>query len=182
MTRTEFFLDESDFEGLATVVEFNEAGEIVRSAAAALSSAVNDEAFGVASGGAGLVSNVDDYSRFMRMLLNGGELDGARILAPATVRLMMQDHTPMAARPAPWQSNGMSFGLGGYVVLEPGYMGSYAAKGDWGWGGYWDTHFFVNAEENLGVVLLAQTQPSPYMPPSRAEDLMKAVAYSAVRD
>ncbi len=182
MTGTEFFIDESDFEGAAIVVEFNEAGEMVRSGGSALSSPVNDEAFGIASGGAGLVSNVDDYARFMRMLLNDGELDGARILSPATVRLMMQDHTPMNARPEPWKNIGMTFGLGGYLILEPGYMGNYAAKGDWGWAGYWDTHFFVNREENLGVILLAQTQPGPHMSPSRAEDLMKSIAYGAQRN
>ncbi|PQA86719.1 serine hydrolase domain-containing protein [Hyphococcus luteus] len=180
MNATEFFIDESDFEGVAVVAEFNEAGEMYRSDAAGLSSPVNDQAFGVASGGAGLVSNIDDYSRFMRMLLNGGALDGARILAPATVRLMMQDHTKLEARPAPW-GEGMTFGLGGYVMLKPGYMGSYAAKGEWGWGGYWDTHFFVNVEDNVGAVLMAQTQPGPHMPPSRAEDIVKAVAYSALR-
>ena len=59
MDRTEFFLDESDFEGLATVVEFNEAGEMTRAAGNALSTGVNDEAFGIMSGGAGLVSSVD---------------------------------------------------------------------------------------------------------------------------
>ncbi|WP_428409259.1 serine hydrolase domain-containing protein [Hyphococcus sp.] len=181
MTETEFFLNEEDFDGLAVVVEFNEQGEMIRSVGNALSSNVNDEAFGIASGGAGLVSNVDDYARFMRMLLNGGELDGARILSPATVKLMMSDHTPMEARPEPWQKTGTTFGLGGYVVLEPGYSGNVGAEGDWGWAGYWDTHFFVNAEQNIGAILLAQTQPNPYIKPSRARDLVKGVAYGAVK-
>ena len=183
MTRTEFFIDESDFDRLAVVVEFNEQGDMVRSGAAMLSSPVNDTAFGIASGGAGLVSTVDDYARFMRMMLNYGELDGARILSPATVRLMLEDHTPPSARPAQyWRNGSTSFGLGGYVILEPGYTGNYAAKGEWGWGGYWDTHFFVNPTENIGAILLAQTQPGQHMPPSRAEDVIKAVAYSALDD
>ncbi len=182
MDDTEFFLTEEDFAGLAVVIEFNEQGEMVRSAGNALSSDVNEEAFGIASGGAGLVSNVDDYARFMRMLLNGGELDGARILSPATVRLMMEDHTPMEARPEPWKKTGISFGLGGYVVVEPGYSGNVAAEGDWGWAGYWDTHFFVNPEQNIGAILLAQTQPNPYIKPSRARDLVKGVAYGAVKN
>lgn len=183
MTRTEFFIDESDFDGLAVVVEFNEKGEMVRSGASMLSSPVNDTAFGIASGGAGLVSSIDDYSRFMRMMLNGGELDGARILSPATVRLMLEDHTPPSARPSQyWQNGATSFGLGGYVILEPGYTGNYSARGEWGWAGYWDTHFFVNPKENIGAILLSQTQPGPHTPPSRAEDIVKAVAYGAIGD
>ncbi|MAW79417.1 MAG: hypothetical protein CMI63_04215 [Parvularcula sp.] len=182
MDDTEFFLSEEDFDGLAVVVEFNEEGEMIRSEGNALSSNVNDEAFGIASGGAGLVSTVDDYGRFMRMLLNDGALDGARILSSATVDLMMEDHVPMEARPEPWKTTGMSFGLGGYVIVEPGYMGNVAAEGDWGWAGYWDTHFFVNRAENIGAILLAQTQPNPHIKPSRARDLVKGVAYGAMRD
>ncbi len=181
MDRTEFFIDESDFDGLAVVVEFNDAGEMYRSDASGLSSPVNEQAFGVASGGAGLVSDINDYSRFMRMLLNGGELDGARILGPETVRLMMQDHTKLEARPPYW-GDSTSFGLGGYVVLKPGYTGEYRGKGEWGWGGYWDTQFFVNPDKNVGAILMKQAQPGPHMPPSRANDVLKAVAYSAISE
>ena len=182
MNSTEFFMDKEDLNGLAIVVEFNEQGEMIRSGAEALGTRVNDMPFGVMSGGAGLLSTVHDYSRFMQMLLSGGEVDGARILSPATVRLMMEDHTPMAARPEPWKNSGITFGLGGAVVLKPGYGREVAAKGDWGWAGYWDTWFSVNPDLNVGYITLAQAQPNPYIKPSKARFGVKAIAYGAVRN
>lgn len=182
MNSTEFFMDEEDLEGLAIVVEFTDQGEMIRSSGEYLAPPINDAPFGVMSGGAGLLSTVHDYARFMQMLLNGGEVDGARILSPATVQLMMEDHTPMAARPEPWKNSGITFGLGGAVVTKPGYGGEVAAKGDWGWAGYWDTWFSVNADLNVGYITLAQAQPNPYIKPSKARFGVKAIAYGAVRN
>jgi CubicO group peptidase (beta-lactamase class C family) len=178
MTDTAFFMDEDDFERLAIVSEFNDAGVLVRSEGNALGVNVNDKPFGVMSGGAGLLSSAHDYARFSMMLLNDGQLDGARVLSPATVRLMMSDHMPFEARPDNWKADGHSFGLGGIVVLEPGYTGNVSAEGEWGWGGYWDTWFVVNKRDDIAVVLLAQAQPNQYLKPSRARDRIKAIAYS----
>lgn len=180
MNDTEFFMDETDFERLAVVNEFNENGEIVRTGPTPLGGSINDEAFGVMSAGAGLISSAHDYVRFMMMLLNGGALDGARVLSPATVRLMMSDNLPYEARPADWQRRGITFGIGGAVIVEPGYMGEVAAKGEWGWAGYWDTSFVINPEDGVAVVLLAQTQPNQYTPPSRARDRVKSIVYGAL--
>lgn len=180
MNDTEFFMDEEDLTGLAIVVEFNENGEMIRSAGEYLAPPVNDAPFGVMSGGAGLLSTVHDYARFMQMLLNGGALDGARVLSPATVRLMMTDHTPASARPPVWNAAGISFGLGGSVILKPGYTGEVAAVGDWGWAGYWDTWFSVNADLGVGYITLAQVQPNPHIKPSRARNAVKAIAFGAL--
>ncbi len=183
MTDTEFFVDETDFERLAVVNAFDETGGMVRLEAGALSAAsVNDEAFGIMSGGAGLVSTARDYARFMRMLLNDGTLDGAHILSPATVRLMMSDTAPVAARPEDWRRKGITFGLGGAIIIEPGYFGGVAAKGEWGWSGFWDTSFAISPADDIGFVLLAQTQPGPHMPPSRARERVKAIAYGALQE
>lgn len=181
MNDTEFFMDETDFERLAVVNEFNEDGEMVRSGDTPLGGTINDEAFGVMSAGAGLISSAHDYARFMMMLLNEGTLDDQRILSPATVRLMMSDNTPFEARPADWQKQGITFGIGGAVILEPGYTGNVAAKGEWGWGGYWDTSFVVNPKDGVAAVLLAQTQPNQHLPPSRARDRVKAIVYGALK-
>ncbi|WP_375202982.1 serine hydrolase domain-containing protein [Hyphococcus sp.] len=182
MTETEFFMDEADLEDLALVIEFDENGEMVRSGGTDLAQGINDVPFGVMSGGAGLLSNVHDYTRFMRMLLNYGTLDGTRILSPQTVRLMTSDHTPEETRPPYWLASGTSFGLGGSVVLEPGYTGEVAAAGDWGWAGYWDTWFSINTELGVGYITLSQAQPNPYIKPSRARFGVKAIAYSALED
>jgi CubicO group peptidase (beta-lactamase class C family) len=180
MNDTEFFMDEEDLDGLAIVVEFNENGEMFRSSGEYLAPPINDVPFGVMAGGAGLLSTVHDYARFMQMLLNGGEVDGVRVLSPATVRLMMMDHTPESARPPFWNANGVSFGLGGSVVLKPGYTGEVAAAGDWGWAGYWDTWFSVNADLGVGYITLAQAQPNPHIKPSQVRNAVKAIAYGAL--
>lgn len=182
MNDTEFFVDQSDFDRLAIVNEFNEEGEMIRSGDETLSGAsVNDEPFAVMSGGAGLISTAGDYARFARMLLNNGELDGVRVLSPATVTLMMNDATPYDARPDEWKRQGLTFGIGGAVVLEPGYLGNVASKGEWGWGGYWDTSFFVDPQHDVAMVLMAQTQPNQFTPTSRARDRTKAIVYGALQ-
>ncbi len=180
MRDTEFFMDETDFDRLAIVNEFNEAGAMIRSGETPLGGGLNDQAFGVMSAGAGLISSGPDYARFMMMLLNEGSLDGVRVLSPATVRLMMSDNTPFDARPDDWRRQGISFGIGGAVIVEPGFTGNISAPGEWGWAGYWDTSFVVNPKDGIAVVLLAQTQPGPNMPPSRARNRVKAITYGAL--
>lgn len=182
MTHTDFFLEPEDLDGLATVIEFNEQGEMVRSGPDALAGAsINDTPFTTMSGGAGLLSTVGDYARFMQMMLNYGELDGARVLSRATVELMTSDNTPKSARPERWGNNGITFGIGGAVILNPGYTSEVAAKGDWGWAGYWDTWFTVNPRVGIGYISLAQAQPNPYIKPSDAHFEVKAIAYGAMK-
>ncbi len=181
MTDTAFFVDKTDFERLAVVYEFDNNGKLFRAGENALASGLNDDGFGVLSGGAGLISSVNDYLRFCRMMLNGGELDGARILSPAAVRQMMSDNLQPGAAARLWESNSATFGLGGSVVTSPGRTGTIAAPGEWSWAGYWDTWFVVNPEDGVAVVLLSQTQPGASTPPSRARNLVKAIAYGAVR-
>lgn len=179
MSDTAFFLDEADFERLASVSVFNEDGELERLASEDLGVNVNERPIGIMSGGSALLSTTQDYGRFMAMMLNEGTFDGARILSPSTVRLMMRDHTPLDQRPDDWKRLGMTFGLGGLVILEPGYTGGVASEGEWGWSGYWDTWFIINPQDDVGVVLMAQTQPNGFRKPSRMRNLVKAVAYSS---
>lgn len=101
------------------------------------------------SGGGGLVSTVDDYERFCRMLLNGGELDGTRVLEEATVDLIMSDQLPEGVA----YNEGYGFGLGGQTELE---SGSYS------WGGAASTNFVVNAKHELIVLTFTQFMPSDY--------------------
>jgi CubicO group peptidase (beta-lactamase class C family) len=107
------------------------------------------------SGGAGLVSTAGDYARFLQMLLNGGELDGARILSAATVSLMTRDQVG-ARYPYP----GLGFGLGFEVLEDPGLAGEYGSVGRFGWGGAYATNYWVDPTEELVVVLMQQLLPA----------------------
>src|SRR5690606_38424730 len=78
------------------------------------------------SGGAGLLSTARDYSRFMQMLLQGGSLDGVRILSPKSVQLMTVNHI---GNLYPWE-DGVGFGLGVFVVTDLGERGVYGAITD----------------------------------------------------
>ena len=108
------------------------------------------------SGGAGLLSTAHDYARFLQMLLNEGELDGARLLSPKTVELMVSDHLgPLAFQP------GVGFGLGFSVVTDLGRRGLLGSEGEFGWGGAYHSTYWVDPEESLVVVHLTQTLAAP---------------------
>ncbi len=107
------------------------------------------------SGGAGLLSTAEDYARFLQMLLNGGELDGVRILSPATVELMTVNHFHnIDFRP------GAGFGLGFEVVTDLGIRGVPGAVGDYGWGGAYHSTYWVSPQDNMVVVFFTQLIPA----------------------
>lgn len=107
------------------------------------------------SGGAGLLSTARDYARFLQMTLNGGELDGVRILSPKSIELMTVNHLgDIAFR------NGTGFGLGYSVVTDLGNRGSLGSEGEYGWGGAYHSTYWVDPEEELVVVYLTQLIPS----------------------
>lgn len=107
------------------------------------------------SGGAGLVSTAGDYLRFLEMLLEGGALDGTRVLGPKTVALMTTDHLG-----ATYGNAGYGFGLGFQVLLDPGRAGQYGAPGQYGWGGAYATNYWVDPAEDLVAVFMVQLLPS----------------------
>lgn len=107
------------------------------------------------SGGAGLVSTASDYARFLQMLLNGGVLDGVRILSPKTVELMTASHT----RDLPPVAPGMEFGLGVAVLADLGGSRQLGTPGAYGWSGLYGTVFWVDPRERLVAVLMAQRFP-----------------------
>ena len=108
------------------------------------------------SGGAGLVSTVADYARFAHMLLNGGALDGVRLLSPKTIELMTASHTSdLPAGPGP----GTGFGLGFRVVTELGPTQTLGSEGMYGWGGLYGTTFWVDPKERLVAIAMVQRYP-----------------------
>lgn len=115
------------------------------------------------SGGAGISTTADDYLRFCQMLLNGGILDGRRYLSRTTVALMTSDHlgskvvTPVQPGELLMGVQGYTFGLGFMVRQGAGMAGVHGSEGDYAWGGYGGTFFWVDPKEQLIGLLMAQT-------------------------
>jgi CubicO group peptidase (beta-lactamase class C family) len=116
------------------------------------------------SGGAGLVSTAQDYSRFAQMLLNGGSLDGARLLSPKTVELMTTSHTRDLNLPAtntPVLGPGAEWGLGFKITSDLGASQLLGSVGMYGWTGIYGTFFWVDPKEKLVGVVMVQRYPGP---------------------
>ncbi len=114
---------------------------------------------GVPSGGGGLYSTTADYLRFAQMLLNGGELDGVRILGKKTVELMMVNHlNAMARQTTPWNEY-EGFGLGGSVRIDLAKGASLGSVGSFGWSGAATTYVRIDPKERTVVLLYTQYRP-----------------------
>jgi CubicO group peptidase (beta-lactamase class C family) len=111
------------------------------------------------SGGGGMVSTAMDYARFLQMLLNGGTLDGKRILGPKTLAYMTADHLAGVAVPGPYYlpGPGYGFGLGFAVRLEEGVSPVQGSPGEYNWGGAGGTVFWVDPKEQMYVVFMMQS-------------------------
>lgn len=109
------------------------------------------------SGGAGLVSTVPDYLRFLRMLRNGGELGGVRILKVETVDQMTRDQ--IAPLEPNFKNHGDGFGLGFGVVTEKGKDLGLGSAGTYSWGGFFYTYFWVDPRKDLIGLVMAQLHP-----------------------
>ncbi|MFZ6030313.1 MAG: serine hydrolase domain-containing protein [Chloroflexota bacterium] len=114
------------------------------------------------SGGGGLVSTVHDYLRFGQMLLNGGELDGERLLGCKTVEWMQQNHLPEGIHPNDSRADG--FGLGGAVLLNPGLSHRPGSFGRFGWGGAANTEWWMDPLEEMQCLLMLQYMPAFTIP------------------
>ena len=108
------------------------------------------------AGGQGMVSTAQDYFRFAQMLLNGGELDGKRILAKKTVEYMTTDHLGAIRGPAYLPGPGYGFGLGVAVRLADGQASTPGSTGDYNWGGLGGTYFWVDPRERLVGIWMMQ--------------------------
>jgi CubicO group peptidase (beta-lactamase class C family) len=112
------------------------------------------------AGGAGLLSTARDYARFLQMMLNGGEIDGVRLLSPKTVELMTVNHVgTLFAERGPADA-GKGFGLGFDVILDLGATGALGSVGTFGWGGAYHTNYWADPKEKLVAVLMTQLLPA----------------------
>lgn len=157
MKSTSFYLDPANRKRLTTVYTSVD-GKLVRSPTPGgmVGQGAYDDGPRVAfSGGAGLLSTAGDYARFLQMLLNGGELDGVRVLSPTTVALMGTSHLGTI----PFQP-GVGFGLGFSVLEDVGTRGTPGSVGELGWGGAYHSTYWVDPVERLVVVHLTQLIPA----------------------
>jgi CubicO group peptidase (beta-lactamase class C family) len=136
------------------------------------------------SGGGGLVSTAADYLKFCRMLINGGTLDGAQILSPKTIALMTMNHLPGDVDlPTLSRSlfseaayNGIGFGLGFSVTMDPAKAMIPGTPGEFSWGGAASTAFWIDPKEELIAIFLTQLIPSTFYPIRRE---LRTLVYSA---
>ena len=132
------------------------------------------------SGGAGLLSTARDYSRFLQMLLNEGELDGVRFLSPPSVRLMTADHTDLLYEEGDvyWQP-GTGYGLDFRVRLDVGAAGIPGSVGDYGWLGAYHSFYWVDPAEELVMVHLTQVSPASGLDDQQK---LRALVYAAITE
>lgn len=137
------------------------------------------------SGGGGLVGTTGDYLRFCRFMLNGGELDGVRLLGRKTVALMTMNHLrgdlADMGQPRFSESNysGIGFGLGFSVMLDPAKAQILGTLGEYSWGGAASTAFWIDPAEDLAAVLMTQLLPSSAWPIRRE---LRVMTYAALVD
>jgi CubicO group peptidase (beta-lactamase class C family) len=139
------------------------------------------------SGGGGLVSTAADYLRFCQMLLNGGELDGVRILGRKTIEFMTMNHLPGGKslrdlNIGPFTqiaTAGNGFGLGFSVHLGSDKSQVIGSPGEYAWGGAASTVFWIDPKEELIVIFLTQFMPNATF---NFRDQLKALIYSALID
>lgn len=137
------------------------------------------------SGGGGLVSTALDYHRFCQMLLNGGELEGERVIGRKTLELMTMNHLPGNGDLASWSQSlfseatnaGVGFGLGFAVNIDPAANLIPGSLGEYYWGGMFSTAFFVDPVEKVHMVFMTQLSPSSTYPIRRE---LKTLLYSAL--
>jgi CubicO group peptidase (beta-lactamase class C family) len=133
------------------------------------------------AGGHGLTSTAQDYLCFAQMLLNGGELDGVRLLGRKTIELMTINHVPDALLPLrmgePWP--GYGYGLGFGVLMDLARSGIMGSVGNFRWSGWANTHFWVDPREQLIGILMLQYIPNGTYP---VTDDFKTLVYQALVD
>ncbi len=177
MSSTRFLPPEPGKSELARVYTQNEDGDLVLA-----EPSIDAEDW--TPGGSGLVSTAPDYMRFALMLWNRGEYDGTRILAEETVAEMTRLHVPsgvLAAQEVDGKGlEGLGWGLGLSVVADSESTPFSDRDGDYWWGGYYGTTFFVSPQSGLVGVILSQNQPGPHSDLPIALYVSQALAFAGL--
>jgi len=179
MEDTGFFVPESKLDRFASLYQPGETGGLTLVDAPATSPFPNPD--NTPAGGQGLVSTTSDYLRFAQMLLNGGQLDGTRLLSHKTIELMTTNHLadellPICLGPDPLQ--GMGYGLGFGVCMDVAQSGILGSEGRFGWSGAAGTRFWVDPKEELIGLLMTQL----FFGEESIGDRFQNLAYQAIVD
>ena len=182
MIDTGFFVPESQRSRFTACYALDAKGKVVLQDDPETSRYLTDPS--VKSGGGGLVSTADDYMRFCRMLLNGGELDGARIISPKTLKLMTTNHLPGGKELTEMSQSlfseavfeGLGFGLGFAMTVDQARTKNIGSHGEYFWGGMASTAFWIDPIEDLAVVFMTQLIPSSAYPIRRE---LRTLVYAA---
>ena len=161
MDDTHFFIPEMKRERIATVYERTKDGPVARKSQeptvdGSLIYSTDYPYNGPRtyfSGGGGLVSTAPDYVRFAQMMLNGGKLDGVRLLSRKTVELMTSNRLANV-------DVDFGFGLGFSVVRDGSDLNEVGSVGTFGWGGFFFTNFFIDPQEQMIGIFMCQLHPS----------------------
>lgn len=199
MKDTDFYVPEDKRSRFSVLYEMGDKeGSVLEPVAPYPPSMNYEKEPGLPSGGGGLVSTATDYFRFAQMLLNGGELNGVRILAPETVKLMMSNHladslmaeykgSGFVVQPRP----GLGYGFNGAVVTDPGLADLPMGKGSYMWDGAAGTWFWADPAKDIVFVGMVQrlcwfaqpcraAQESVMGMPTNLEELSRSAVYQAL--
>ena len=154
MEDTGFYVPENKLNRLSQMNRFDKAG-VLKSSDGGFNKPVT-----LFSGGGGLVSTMNDYSRFCRMMINGGTLDGKKILKPETVKMIMTNQLPKTAK----YKDGYGYGLAGEVNLT---------TGEYSWSGAASTTFCIDPANNLIIITYTQLMPNNFEYAGKFKKLVK---------
>ncbi len=152
MKDTTFWPTDAQRARLATLYVMGDKGMVVNPDPDRLNTPMLD------SGGGGLITSIESYARFAMMLANGGELEGVRILSPASVRLMGSRVIPETL---PGRQPGEGYGLGVRTITDAAARHTLLGNGSFGWSGAYGTHFWVDPARKLTAILFVQTPSQP---------------------
>ena len=176
MHDTGFVIPEAKRDRMAVVYKSNRRGRLTRNEDNLFSYSATTK---MHSGGGGLASTIRDYTRFLQMIANGGELNGKRFLKKESVAAMTRNHLEGPAMPISFPNNirhGTGFGLGFCVKVAQTDWNKAGRLDEYGWGGMLSTHFWISPRDELVVVTMEQTLPYDFM----LEDALKPLIYDAI--
>ncbi len=175
MADTGFYVPEPKWNRLAQIYQPLDGGAKIKAREGELGGRYTKKP-ALLSGGGGMVSTASDYLRFCQMMLNGGELDGVRLLSRKTVELMTIDH--LAATGVD-RGNGYGFGLGFAVATDLARSASIGSVGEYNWGGAAGTRFWIDPQEKMIGIYMVQILPHDGL---FYGDVFRRLAYQAIVD
>ena len=173
MKDTYFYVPEEKLSRVASLYEPNSNGGLDK-----VPDRISSRSQTYFSGGGGLSSTISDYARFAQMMLNGGELDGIRLLSRKTVELMTTNSIGDSAYSAFRTNSGDKYGLGFGIRTERGEYDEIESIGTYMWDGAYHTRFWVDPSEEMIGIFMSQLQPVNWRLPA----IFRVLAYQSIID